>query len=90
MESVTPKSLSEIKFNDLNDYLTNNSCFGFTATRRKRVIIYSFRRYYIGLGLSLKVMVDRKTKNVISVMNNGKAYTTFEDVKNLVERNDKR
>ena len=90
MESVTSKRLGEIKFNDLNDYLTNNSCFGFTTTRRKRVIIYSFRRYYIGLGLSLKVMVDRKTKNVISVMSNGKAYTTFEDVKNLVERNDKK
>ena len=38
----------------------------------------------------VEVMVDRKTKNVISVMNNGKAYTTFEDVKNLVERNDKK
>jgi len=86
MENVTSKSLSEIKFTDLNNYLTNNSCFGFTASRRKRVIIYSFRRYYIGLGLSLKVMVDRQTKNVISVMNNGNVYNTFEDVKKLVDK----
>ena len=85
MQSDTSKKLSEIKFDDFNDYLTNNNCFGFTATRRKRVIIYTFKRYYTKIELLLKVMVDIHTKNVISVMNKGDVYTTFEEVKKLVE-----
>ena len=77
---------SELKFKDLKDYLYDHACFGFTATRRKKVIIYSFRRYYIKLELSLKVKVDRITKNVISIMHNGNVYKTFDDVKKLVEK----
>ena len=85
MQSDTSKKLSEIKFDDFNDYLTNNNCFGFTAAKRKRVIIYTFKRYYTKIELLLKVMVDIHTKNVISVMNKGDVYTTFEEVKKLVE-----
>lgn len=79
---------SQIKFSELNEYFYNNNVFGFTATRRKKVIIYSFTRYYNSLGprLCLKVKVDRHTKNVISVMSNGITYSNFEDIKKLVEK----
>ena len=86
MESDTSKKLNETKFKDFQEYLYDHACFGFTATRRKKVIIYSFRRFYTKLELLLKVKVDRKTKNVISVMNNGNIYTTFDGIKKLVEK----
>jgi hypothetical protein len=74
-----------MKFSELKNYLYDNSCFGFTATRRKKVIIYFFRRFFIGRYLTLKVKVDRKTKNVISTISNGKVYCSFNELKKLVE-----
>jgi hypothetical protein len=80
------KSLNEVTFQELSEYLYSNNVFGFTASRRKNSIIYASKRYYIGLGLSLKVKVMRKTKYVMSVMCKDKVYTDFEELKKLVEK----
>lgn len=85
MENVSSKLLSEVKFNGLKNYLYGNSCFGFIATRRKHTIIYSFKRLFNGIKLSLKAKVNRETKNVISVISNGKVYTDFDELKKIVE-----
>jgi len=76
-----------IKYSELKDYLYSKYCFGFTATIRKKVIIYSYRRYILSMGMvNLKVKVDRRTKDVISVLHNGTEYTSFDDVKKIIEK----
>jgi hypothetical protein len=80
------KNVSELTFNELSAYLTEHSVFGFTATRRKKTIIYTFKRYYIGLKLFIKVKVDKHTKHVISVLKDDKTYTDFDEIKKMVEK----
>lgn len=72
-------------FNELKEYLYTNSVFGLTATIRKKVLIYHFKRFYNGIRLQLRIKVDKDTKEVLSVENNGKVYTSFDDIKGLVE-----
>ena len=76
----------KIYFNGLKQYLYKNNVFGFTVSIRKNVLIYLFRRYFNGRKLTLKIKVDKKTKNVVSVINNDTVYTNFKDIKNLVEK----
>ena len=80
------KPLNEVKFKELSDYLYDNNVFGFTATRRKHTIIYTFKRYYLKIELSLKVKVMRKSKYVMSVICDKTVYTDFDELKKLVER----
>lgn len=74
----------DIKFIDLDKYLIENNCFGLTASIRKKVIIYKFRRYFTKIELSLKIKVDKETKKVISVLCNGKEYTDLDEIKAIV------
>lgn len=74
-----------MKFDELKKYLTEHNVFGMTASKRKNVIIYSFLRYFNKRWLSLKIKVDRKTKKVISAINKGKVYESFDEIKRLVE-----
>lgn len=75
-----------MKFSELKEYLDEHAVFGLTAKKRKKTIIYFFRRYYVKIELSLKVKVDRETKEVISVICKDKVYTDFDDIKKLVEK----
>lgn len=73
-------------FNELQEYLNKQSVYGFTCTKRKTTLIYTFIRYYIGRKLFIKVKIDRETKQVISVNHQGKIYTDFDELKKLVEQ----
>ena len=86
MKKDFSNDLNTIKFKDFSNYLEENNCFGLTASKRKNTIIYFFERYFIGLFLHLKIKVDRKTKNVISVMVEDKSYTDLDKIKKLVEK----
>jgi hypothetical protein len=78
--------LRNIKFEELKTYLCDNYVFGFTASLRKHTIIYTFRRFFNKLELSLRVKVMCKTKYVMSVMHENKVYTDFDELKKLVEK----
>ena len=79
------KPLMSIKFDDLKKYLTDRNCFGFTASRRKHTIIYTFKRYFNSSSkLLLKIKVMRKSKYVMSVMSNDKVYTDFDELKEII------
>ena len=73
-------------FKELQEYLNKQSVYGFTCTKRKTTLIYTFIRYYIGRKLFIKVKVDRETKQVISVNHQGKVYTDFDELKKLIEQ----
>ncbi len=81
---MTP--LNTIKFNELCDYLYGHAVFGFTAVKRKHVIIHTFRRYYLKIEIELKVKVMRKTKYIMSIICNDTVYTDFDEIKKLIER----
>lgn len=78
--------LCDMTFQDLQAYLNQYNCYGLTASKRKRTIIYNFERYYNKIELSLKVMVLRSNKHVISVRCGDNVYTSFEELSKVVER----
>ena len=78
--------MGKVKFKELKEYLESKACFGFTVSRRKHTLLYSFIRYYNKKNLSLKVKVMRKSKYVMSVMIGDKIYTDLDEVKKIVEK----
>ena len=78
--------LNTIKYRELDKYLRDNNCFGFTASKRKHTIIYTYKRYFNSTNkLFLKVKVMRKTKFVMSVMLKDTICTDYGELKKLVE-----
>lgn len=80
------KPLSEIKYPELLAYLTSKYVFGLTCERRKKTIIYEFKKFMYGYHKNLKVKVSRETKYVMSVLHEGKVYTDFDDLKAIIEK----
>lgn len=77
--------LNKVKFNELTRFLNDNYVFGHTVSRRKRTLIYSFRRYMPSLGiLSLKVKVMAKTKYVMSVAIGDNIITDYDELKKRI------
>ena len=74
-------------FKEIQAFLNENYAFGFTVSRRKKYLIYTFVRFFNSKRkLHLRMKVDRETKQVISVNHQGKVYTDFDELKKLIEQ----
>lgn len=79
--------LKEIPYKDLKAYLENEQyIYSYMVQIRENSLIYSFRRYYASKPKTkLKVKVDRKTKNVISVKIGNDIYTDLDILKPVID-----
>ena len=82
---MTP--LKNIPYKKLKVYLENEQyIYSYMVQIRESSLIYSFRRYYASKPKTkLKVKVDRKTKNVVSVKIGDDIYTDLDVLKPVID-----